>query len=81
MCPAALSVWAIYEDGQKERVINDAIFVRQEGPKVAVYSLETEMERFVGSIADVDAMGQKIMLRVERRVTVAIEEAMPVTAG
>jgi predicted RNA-binding protein len=81
MCQSASSVWALYRNGQKEKIVNDAIFVRQEGPNVVVYSLETEPEQFFGTIAEVDAMSQKILLRVESRVTVELEEVMPATAG
>jgi predicted RNA-binding protein len=71
MCQS--SVWALYPDGQKERIAENASYVRQEGADVIVGSFMTKPERLAGSIVEIDAMAHTITVRVARPPEVALE--------
>lgn len=72
MCQS--SVWAVYPDGQKVRITENASYVRQKGPAVIVGSFLTKPQRFTGSIAEVDAMAHTITVHVGKPVEIALEK-------
>lgn len=71
MCQS--SVWALYADGQKEKIVENASYVRQQGADVIVGSFMTKPKRLTGSIIDIDAMAHTITVRVARPLEIAIE--------
>ena len=71
MCQS--SVWALYPDGQREKIAENASYVRQEGADVIVGSFMTKPERLSGSIIEIDAMAHTITVHVARPLEVAIE--------
>ena len=71
MCQS--SVWALYPDGQKEEIADNATYVRQEGADVIVGSFMTKPQRFAGTIAEIDAMAHTITVRVAKPLEVAFE--------
>jgi hypothetical protein len=71
MCQS--SVWALYPDGQKEKIIENASYVRQEGADVIVGSFMTKPERLTGSIIEIDAIAHTITVRVARPLEVALK--------
>lgn len=79
MCQS--SVWALYPDGQKEKIADNATYVRQEGSTVVVGSFLTKPERFAGTIAEIDAMAHTITLRVDKPVAVELEGVSAAASG
>jgi hypothetical protein len=79
MCMSA--VWVVYPDGQKEKITDNASYVRQEGPVVTVGTFMAPPRHFVGDLVEVDARAHTITLRAERPVTLKIEGTMPATAS
>jgi hypothetical protein len=79
MCMSA--VWVVYPDGQKEKITDNASYVRQEGPVVTVGTFMAPPRRFVGDLVEVDARAHTITLRVEQPVSLKIEGTMPATAS
>jgi hypothetical protein len=79
MCMSA--VWVVYPDGQKEKITDNASYVRQEGPVVTVGTFMAPPRQFVGDLVEVDARAQTITLQVEQPVSVKIEGAFPAAEG
>lgn len=79
MCQS--SVWALYPDGQKEKIADNATYVRQEGSDVIVGSFMTKPQRFAGTIAEIDAMAHTITLRVDEPIGIALEKASAAAGG
>lgn len=79
MCMSA--VWIVYPDGQKEKITDNASYVRQEGPIVTVGTFMAPPRRLVGDLVEVDARTHTITLRVELPVALHIEGRLPAAAS
>jgi predicted RNA-binding protein len=62
MCQS--SVWLRYPDGHTEKIANDVLIVRQEGPVVLFGGIMAEPMRVTGTIQEIDAMKHTITLNV-----------------
>jgi predicted RNA-binding protein len=62
MCQS--SVWLRYPDGHTEKIANDVLIVRQEGPVVVFGGIVAEPMRVTGTIQEIDAMKHTITLNV-----------------
>jgi hypothetical protein len=79
MCMSA--VWVVYPDGEKEKITDNAGYVRQEGPVVTVATFMAPPKQFFGDLVEVDARANTITLRVEQPVTLKMAGSLPATAG
>jgi predicted RNA-binding protein len=79
MCMSA--VWVVYPDGQKEKITENASYVRQEGPVVSVGTFMAPPRQFVGDLVEVDAQAHTITLRAEPPVALKIEGSLPAAAS
>jgi hypothetical protein len=79
MCMSA--VWVVYPDGQKEKITENASYVRQEGPVVSVGTFMAPPRQFVGDLVEVDARAHTITLRAEQPVALKIEGSLPAAAS
>lgn len=62
MCQS--SVWLQHPDGHTEKIADDVIIVRQEGPVVLFGGLFAEPTKITGSIQEIDAMKHTVTLNV-----------------
>ncbi|MDT8306853.1 MAG: hypothetical protein RRC07_13040 [Anaerolineae bacterium] len=79
MCMSA--VWVVYPDGQKEKITDNASYVRQEGPVVTIGTFMAPPRQFVGDLVEVDAQAHTITLRVEQPVSLKMKGNLPAAAG
>ena len=64
MCQS--SVWLRYPDGQTEKIADDVLIVRQEGPLVFFGGLLAEPMQITGTIREIDAMNHTMTLNVTK---------------
>lgn len=62
MCQS--SVWLRHPDGHTEKIADDVLIVRQEGPFVLFGGLLAEPMQITGTIQEIDAMKHTIILNV-----------------
>lgn len=62
MCQS--SVWLRHPDGHTEKIADDVLIVRQEGPLVSFGGLLAESMQITGTIQEIDAMKHTITLNV-----------------
>jgi hypothetical protein len=74
------SVWVVYPDGQKEKITENASYVRQEGALVTVGTFMAPPRQFVGDLVEVDARAHTITLQVAQPVALKIEGVLPAGA-
>ena len=60
MCES--SVWLRQPDGRFEKIADDVLIVRQDGPVVILRGLLSEPRRVVGTIHEIDALKHTITL-------------------
>jgi predicted RNA-binding protein len=60
MCES--SVWLRHPDGRAEKIADDVLIVRQEGPVVILRALLAEPRRVVGTIQEIDSLKHTITL-------------------
>lgn len=67
MCES--TIWLQYPDGHKEKIAQDVLFIKQEGPMVWFRGLLAGPTEIAGTILEVNAM--------EHTVTLSVTEMVP----
>ena len=60
MCES--TVWLRYADGRTEKIADDILLVRQEGPAVILYGLLVEPIHLTGMIQEIDSLKHTVTL-------------------